>query len=86
VANAPGIGGGVNAGTPVRFGGATASLEIHPLTEGEGGGFFDADDVVFDAQERVDFLFVLVVPEVDRRAVREGKDSLGGIEAVRQVR
>ncbi len=41
----------------------------------EGGGFFDADDVVFEAEVGVDVFFVLEVAGDDAGAVFEGEDA-----------
>ncbi len=65
------------------FGGATAGAEVLPFAKGEGGGFLDADDIVFEAEEGVvDFVFVLVMFGEDAGAVFESEDARGSVEGV----
>ena len=85
VADAAGVGGGVDAGTPVGFGGAAAGGDVLVFARGERGGFLDADDVVFEAEVGVDVLFALVMAEDDAGAVGEGEDAAGGVELVGQA-
>ena len=49
---------------------------------GEGGGFLDADDVVFEAEVGVDVLFALEMAGDDPRAIGEGEGGAGRGELV----
>ena len=51
---------------------------------GEGGGFFDADDVVFEAEVGVDVFLGLEVAGDDAGAVGEGEDAAVGREFMGQ--
>jgi hypothetical protein len=84
VADAAGVGGGVDTGTPIRLRGATAGGDVLVFAVGEGGGFFDADDVVLEAEVGIDVFFVLEVAGDDARAIGEGKDAAVGGELMRQ--
>ena len=53
---------------------------------GEGGGFLDADDVVFEAEIGVDVFFALEVAGDDAGTVGEGDQATGNREVVRQPR
>ena len=86
VADAAGVGGGIDAGTPVGFGGAAAGGDVLVFAGGELGGFLDADDVVFEAEVGINVLFALVMAEDDAGAVGEGEDAAGGIELVGERR
>ena len=48
VADAAGIGGGIDAGTPVGFGGAATGGDVLVFPGRQGRGFLDADQVVFE--------------------------------------
>src|SRR6185369_6926962 len=71
------IGGGVDAWTPIRARSAAAGADVFPLLAGERGGFFDADDVVFEAEKGIDFILVLIMAGEDARAVGEEDDAFG---------
>ena len=47
VADAAGVGGGINARTPAGFGGAAAGDDVVILPGGKRGGFLNADHIVF---------------------------------------
>lgn len=84
VADAAGIGGGINPRTPVRLAGAAAGGDVLVFAEAELGGFLEADDVVFEAEVIIDILFALVMAEGDAGAVGEGEDAARGVELVGQ--
>ena len=69
MADAAGIGGGIDARPPVRLGGAEAGADVLVFARGESGGFLDADDVVFQAQVGIDVFFVLEMAGDDAGAV-----------------
>src|SRR4051812_30754 len=58
VADATGIGGGIDAWTPSGFGGAAAGADVSILAAGQGGGFFNADNVIFESEIGIDIVFV----------------------------
>ena len=64
VADAAGVGGGVDAGAEV-FAGAVGVAQGLVLDVGECGGFLDEDDVVLDAEVLVDVVFGAEVADVD---------------------
>lgn len=82
--DAAGIGGGINPRTPVRLAGAAAGGDVLVFAEGELGGFFEADDVVFEAEVAINIFFALVMAEDDAGSVGEGEDAARGVELVGQ--
>jgi len=86
VADAAGIGGGVNAGTPARLGGAAAGDNVLILAGGERGGLLDADDVIFEAEIGINVLLALEMAGDDAGAVGEGEGGARGGEFVGQKR
>jgi len=54
VADAAGVGGGIDARAPTGLGSAVAGDNIVIFAGGEGGGFLDADDVIFEAEVGID--------------------------------
>ena len=76
MADAAGVGGGVDPGSPGGLGGAVAGADGAVLGVGQGGGLLDADHVVLEAEVGVDVGLVLEVAEDDARAVGEGQDAL----------
>jgi hypothetical protein len=84
--NAARVGGGVDTGTPAGLGSAIASSEVLPFTEGKSGSLFNANDIVFEAEEGVvNLLFVLVMFGVNARAIFENQNARTGVEGVRQM-
>jgi hypothetical protein len=55
------------------------------FARGKGGGFLDADDVVFEAEVGIDVLFALKMAEDNPRAVGKGENAARGIELVGQT-
>lgn len=82
VADAAGIGGGIEARPPAGLGRTKTGADVLVFTLGESGGLLDTNDVVFDAEKGVYILFVLVMADDDARAVFEGEDAPGGIVRV----
>ena len=64
VADSAGVGGCVDAGAEL-FAGAVGVAQGAVLGIGEGGGFFDEDDVVFEAEVLVDVVFGAEVADYD---------------------
>ena len=58
--------------------------ESHRLGLGQGGGLLDADDVVFEAEEGVDFLLVLVMAGDDAGVILEEEGAARAVEGVRE--
>jgi len=85
VADAAGVGGGIDAGPPAGLGGAVAGDDIVILAGGEGGGFLDADDVVFEAEVGIDVFFALEVAGDDAGAVGESEGGAGSGPGVREA-
>ena len=81
MADATGVGGGVDAG-PEVFAGAVGVAQGAVFGIGKGGGFFDEDDVVFEAEVLVDVVFVAEVADDDAGAVGEGDEAFGPDVAV----
>ncbi len=54
------------------------------FARGEGGGLFDADEVVFEAEIGVDVGLILEMAADDARAVGEGEQATGFGEGVRE--
>ena len=82
MADAAGIGGGVDARTPgtsVRPdpGTATAGDDVAVLSGSEGGGLLDADDVVFEAEISIDIFFTLEMAHDDPGIIWEGEHAAG---------
>src|SRR5512140_1959887 len=69
----------------VEFGGAAAGGDVLVFAEGEGGGFFDADHVVFEAEVGVDVFFILEVAGDDAGAVGKGENAAVGGEFMGEV-
>ena len=88
VADAAGVGGGIDAGPPGEAGGrdargAGAGEDIAVLAAGESGGFLDTDDVVFEAEVSIDVVLALEVAGDDAGAIGESEDAAGGGVIVR---
>ena len=64
VADAAGVGSGVDAWAEVFAGAIGVAQGLH-FELGQGGGFLDEDDVVFDAEELVDIVFGADVTDRD---------------------
>lgn len=64
MADAAGVGCGVDTGAEVLAGAIGVAQGLH-FGFGEGGGFLDEDDVVFDAEELVDIVFGADVADRD---------------------
>ena len=47
---------------------------------GEGGGFLNTDDVVFEAEEGIDFLLMLVMAGDDTGVILEEEGAAGAVE------
>ena len=73
VADAAGIGSGVNARTPIGFGSPATGGNIEELAVGEGSRFLDANDVVFETEITVDVGLVLVMAATNDAPVGEGQ-------------
>ncbi len=86
MADAAGIGGSINAGTPAGLGRPAAGDDVRILTGGERGGFLDADDVVFEAEVGINVLLALEMAGDDAGAVGKGEDGARGGEVVGQAR
>jgi len=85
MADPAGIGGGVNAGAPGGAGTSAASGDMAIFAFGKGGGFLDADDVVFEAEILIDVLFGLEMAEDDFAAIGKGEHAAMGLVIVRQA-
>ncbi len=78
VADSAGVGGGVDAGAEDAAG-AVGVAEGAVLGFGEGGGFLDEDDIVFEAEVQVEVVFGADVTDDDAGVVGEGEDSGGAV-------
>jgi len=85
VADATGIGGGIDPRPPVGFGSATTGGDVLVFAASELGGFLDADDVVFQTEVSIDIFLALVMAEDDLRAVGEKELSARHIELMREA-
>ena len=85
MADAAGVGGGVDTGAEV-FAGAVGVAQGAVLGIGKGGGFLDEDDVVFEAEVLVDVVFGAEVADDDAGFVGEGDEAFGPDVAVRTLR
>ena len=84
MADAAGVGGGIDARPPIGFGSASASANVVELAGGKGSGFFNSDEVVFEAEEGVDLVFVQVMAGNNAGAILESERCFIDIEPVRQ--
>lgn len=84
MADTAGVGCGIDARAEIGLGTATAGGDVDVFAFGEGGGFFDADDVVFEAEVGIDVVLGLEVAGDDAAAVGEGEDAAVA-EIVRQT-
>src|SRR5580693_81764 len=82
MADATGVGGGVEAGAPIGPGGAQAGADVLIFTFGEGGGFLDADDVVFEAEIGINILLVLEMSDDDAGAIFKGEKAARGVKGI----
>jgi hypothetical protein len=85
VADATGIGRGIDAWTPSGFGGAAAGADVGILAAGQGRGFFNADNVVFESEIGIDIVFVLVVTGDYAGAIGEVEQTTGGNKFVGEL-
>src|SRR6476620_2159743 len=85
VTDAAGVGGGIEARTPgpsVRpdLGTAAAGSDVGLLAGGEGSGFFNPDDVVFETEIGIDVFFTLIMAGDNAGAVGESQKAARGRE------
>lgn len=77
VADAAGVSSGIDARPPIGPGGAATGGDVLMFAGREGGGLFDADEVVFQAEIGVDVGLILEMAADDARAVSEGEQAAG---------
>jgi len=87
VANTAGIGGGIHARAPGcaighELGTAVATGDVFVFFGRKRGGFFDADDVVFEAEISIDVVFILEMADDHAGTVGEGENAFGRGEGV----
>src|SRR4051794_22824021 len=87
MANTARVGGGIHARPPssairAELGGAAAGADIRILLGAEGGGFLDANHVVFDADMIVQILLVLEMLGDDPGAIAEDNFAFAHFEFV----
>lgn len=85
MADAAGVGGGINAGTPIGFAGAAACGDVLVFAESQGGGFLNANDVVLEAEVGIDVFFGLEVAGNDAGTVGKGEHATVSGEVVSQA-
>lgn len=69
------VGRGVNPRAPIRLAAAQAGPNVLKFPPGQSCGLFNPDDVVLEAQVRIDVVFVLEVAGHKPRAVGEGQNA-----------
>jgi hypothetical protein len=86
VADATGIGGGIDARPPAGFGGAAAGFDIFDFAFGKRGSFFDSDDIVFQSEVGIiNLVLVLIMLDEDAGAVVEDEHAGGGAVSVLEI-
>ena len=86
MADAAGVGGGIDAGPPAGPGSAVDSDDVVIFSGGQGGGLFDADDVVFEPEVMINVLLALEMAGANGGAVGKGEPALGGVPLMREPR
>ena len=82
VADAAGIGSGIDAGPPVLFGGTQAGRDVGVFATGERGSLLDADEVVFEAEVSIDITFIMEMAGDDSGTIFEPEDPPGRNEGM----
>ena len=79
-----GVGGGIVARPPIGARRPQAGQKILVFALGKRGGLLNADDIIFDAEQCVDFLFMLIMAGNDPGTIRKNERARGRVKRMFQ--